>query len=76
MAYGIDMFQSEKLYFSEAEISRRIPELLQKVENAPICYRAPKWPDPEFPRKISKKHPQARNSGVPEFVNLRVVIHY
>ena len=20
-----------------------------RVENAPTCYRAPKWPDPEFP---------------------------
>ena len=25
------------------------------VENAPPCYRAPKWPDLEFPRKIKKK---------------------
>ena len=26
-------------------------------ENAPTCYRAPKWPDLEFPRKIPKKIP-------------------
>ena len=37
------------------------------VENAPTCYRAPRWPDPEFPRKIPKKYPPARNSGLPEF---------
>ena len=37
------------------------------VENAPACYRAPRWPDPEFPRKIPKKYPPARNSGLPEF---------
>ena len=34
-------------------------------ENAPTCYRAPKWPDPEFPRKIPKKYPPGRNSGTP-----------
>ena len=28
------------------------------LENAPTCYRAPKWPDPEFPRKIPKKYPR------------------
>ena len=38
-----------------------------RLENAPTCYRAPKWPDPEFPRKIPKKYPAARNSGLPEF---------
>ena len=38
-----------------------------KIENAPTCYRAPKWPDPEFPRKMPKKYPPARNSGLPEF---------
>ena len=38
-----------------------------KIENAPTCYRAPKWPDPEFPRKIPKKYPPARNSGLPKF---------
>ena len=38
-----------------------------KVENAPTCYRAPKWPDPDFPRKIPKKYPPARNSGLPDF---------
>ena len=27
-------------------------------ENAPTCYRAPKWPDPEFPRKIPKNTPR------------------
>ena len=37
------------------------------VENALTCYRAPRWPDPEFPRKIPKKYPPARNSGLPEF---------
>ena len=37
------------------------------VENGPTCYRAPKWPDPEFPREIPKKYPPARNSGIPEF---------
>ena len=26
-------------------------------ENAPTCYRAPRWPDPEFPQKILKKIP-------------------
>ena len=39
----------------------------RNVENAPTCCRAPKWPDPEFPRKIPKKYPPARNSGLPEF---------
>ena len=38
-----------------------------QVDNAPTCYRAPKWPDPEFPRKIPKKYPPARNSGLQEF---------
>ena len=33
------------------------------VENAPACYRAPGWPDPEFPRKIPKKY----HSGLAEF---------
>ena len=28
-----------------------------RVENTPTCYRAPKWPDLEFPRKIPKKYP-------------------
>ena len=37
------------------------------LENAPTCYRAPKWPAPEFPRKIPKKYPPGRNSGLPEF---------
>ena len=36
------------------------------VGNAPTCYKAPKWPDPEFPRKIPK-YPPAQNSGLPEF---------
>ena len=36
------------------------------VENAPTCYRAPRWPDPEFPRKIPKKYLPARNSGTQE----------
>ena len=42
-------------------------KLFSGVENAPACYRAPRWPDPEFPRKIPKKYPPARNSGLPEF---------
>ena len=29
------------------------------IENGPTCYRAPKWPDPEFPQKIPKNTPQA-----------------
>ena len=37
------------------------------LENAPTCYRAPKWPDPEFPEKIPKKYLPGRNSGLPEF---------
>ena len=37
------------------------------VENAPACYRAPGWPDPEFSRKSTEKYPLARNSGLPEF---------
>ena len=28
-----------------------------RVENAPTCYRAPRWPDLELPRKIQKKYP-------------------
>ena len=35
-----------------------------KIENAPSCYRAPRRPDPEFPRKIPKKYPPARRSGL------------
>ena len=35
------------------------------IKNAPTCYRAPKWPDPEFPRKILKNYPPGRNSGTP-----------
>ena len=35
-----------------------------RVENAPTCYRAPTWPDPEFPRKIPKNTPRA-----PRFLN-------
>ena len=27
------------------------------LESAPTCYRAPKRPDPDFPRKIPKKYP-------------------
>ena len=30
-----------------------------KLKNAPTCHRAPRWPDPEFPRKIPKKYPRA-----------------
>ena len=41
--------------------------LYSVVENAPTCYRAPRWSDLEFPRKIPKKYPPARNSGLPEF---------
>ena len=36
-----------------------------RFKNAPTCYRAPRWPDPEFPRKIQKKYPSGRNSGTP-----------
>ena len=36
-----------------------------KVKSAPTCYRAPRWPDPEFLPKIPKKYPPARNSGTP-----------
>ena len=35
------------------------------AKNAPTCYRAPRWPEPEFPRKIPEKYPPARNSGTP-----------
>ena len=35
------------------------------LKNAPTCYRAPKWPDPEFPRKIPKQYTAGRNSGTP-----------
>ena len=38
---------------------------MSSIKNAPTCYRAPRWPDPEFPRKIPKKYPPARNSGTP-----------
>ena len=38
--------------------SENIDNLKTMVENAPTCYRAPKWPDPEFPRKIPKKYPR------------------
>ena len=31
------------------------PDFPSRVENAPACYRAPRWPDPEFPQKIPKK---------------------
>ena len=48
---------------TESTLSRRV----YNIENGPTCYRAPKWPDPEFPRKIPKKYPPARNSGLPEF---------
>ena len=38
----------------------KINKMLQlppsKLENAPTCYRGPRWPDPEFPRKIPKKY--------------------
>ena len=37
------------------------------IENAPTCYKAPRRPDPEFPRKMPKKDPPARNAGLPEF---------
>ena len=35
------------------------------IKNAPTCYRAPRWPELEFPRKIPKKYPSGRNSGTP-----------
>ena len=28
-----------------------------RAENAPTCYRAPRWPDPESPRKMPKEYP-------------------
>ena len=36
--------------------SREMTGEMASVENAPTCYRAPKWPDPEFPQKIPKKN--------------------
>ena len=41
------------------------PNFQSSVESPPTCYRAPRWPDPEFPRKILKKYPPGRNSGTP-----------
>ena len=33
------------------------------VKNAPTCYRAPRWPDPDFPPRTPKKYTPNRNSG-------------
>ena len=30
----------------------------------PLAKRDPRWPDPEFPRRIAKKKPLARHSGL------------
>ena len=27
-------------------------KMAPRVKNAPTCYRAPRWADPEFPRKM------------------------
>ena len=35
---------------------KKRPSLEVFFENTPTCYRAPRWPDPEFPRKIRKKY--------------------
>ena len=32
-----------------------IPRVAPRIENAPTWHRAPKWPDPEVPRKMPKK---------------------
>ena len=37
-----------------------------QIENAPTCYRAPRWPDPEFPQKIPIKDPR------PEILDSRI----
>ena len=44
---------------------KKYSRLPSGIKNAPTCYRAPRWPDPEFPRKIPKKYPSGRNSGTP-----------
>ena len=31
--------------------------LARNFKNAPTCYRAPRWPDPEFPQKNTEKIP-------------------
>ena len=38
------------------------PTSFSRVKDDPTCYRAPRWLDPEFPRKIPKKYPPTRNS--------------
>ena len=44
---------------------------LPRVEKAPTCYRAPRWPDPEFPQKIPKKYrPLAETLWNPEKIPL------
>ena len=59
-------FKSANLIFVVVSPSL-FTETQSNVQNAPTCYRAPKWPNPEFPRKIPEKYPPARNSGLPEF---------
>ena len=39
------------------KVSQDMGYCSNSIENAPACYRDPRWPDPEFPRKIPKKYP-------------------
>ena len=49
--------------YARTKVERRFfAALFSEVKNAPTCYRAPRWPDPEFPRKIPKKYPPGRNA--------------
>ena len=41
------------------------------LKNAPTCYRAPRWPDPEFPRKIPKKYPPGPKFWTPKKIPQR-----
>ena len=59
-------FGSEKVsrYTGVSQVQLRVSRIhcatkIDMFENAPTCYRAPRWPDPEFPRKIPKKYPRA-----------------
>ena len=57
---------SPKLVWTNGpESSLKVSVLTGIVKDALTCYRAPKWPNPEFPRKIPKKYPSGRNSGTP-----------
>ena len=53
--------------FSSGRILQENPRnSAERVENAPTCYRAPRWSDPEFPQKKCRTNtPPARNSGTP-----------